>query len=57
MVATVDAAGRVVLVQPVTGPEQLVPLAVEAVRHWTFRPSCATASRNPAPRVDVPFGR
>jgi hypothetical protein len=58
MVATVDAAGRVVLVQPVTGPEQLVPLAVEAVRHWTFRPILRDGQPESGTAVvDVPFGR
>lgn len=57
VVAMVDPEGRVEFVQPVTGPEDLVPAAVEAVRKWTFRPTL----RNGAPVhgtavVDVPFG-
>jgi TonB family protein len=57
VVAMVDPEGRVEFVQPVTGPEDLVPAAVEAVRKWTFRP----ALRNGEPVhgtavVDVPFG-
>jgi TonB family protein len=38
VVALVDPDGRVEFVQPVTGPEKLVPAAVDSVRHWTFRP-------------------
>jgi TonB family protein len=38
VVAMVDPRGRVEFVQPVTGPESLVPSAVESVRRWTFRP-------------------
>jgi TonB family protein len=57
VVAMVDPEGRVEFVQPVTGPELLVPAAVESVRHWTFRPML----RNGKPEhgtavVDVPFG-
>jgi TonB family protein len=33
VVAMVDPGGRVEFVQPVTGPEQLMPAAVESVRH------------------------
>src|ERR1035437_567972 len=57
VVALVDPQGRSEDVQPVTGPETLVPTAVESVRHWTFRPML----RNGKPVhgtavVDVPFG-
>src|SRR5450759_1737956 len=57
VVAMVDPQGRVEFVQPVTGPEKLVPAAVESVRQWTFRPML----RNGKPVhgtavVDVPFG-
>jgi hypothetical protein len=57
MVVVVDTEGRVEFVQPVTGPEMLVPAATESVRHWTFRPML----RNGKPVhgtavVDVPFG-
>jgi TonB family protein len=57
VVAMVDPEGRVEFVQPVTGPEELVPAAVQAVRQWTFRPTL----RNGEPVhgtavVDVPFG-
>jgi TonB family protein len=57
VVALVDPQGRVEDVQPVTGPETLVPTAVESVRQWTFRPML----RNGKPVhgtavVDVPFG-
>jgi outer membrane biosynthesis protein TonB len=53
----VDTQGRVEFVQPVMGPEELMPPAVEAVRRWTFRPGL----RNGEPVhgtvvVDVPFG-
>jgi outer membrane biosynthesis protein TonB len=58
VVATVDVSGRVEFVQPVTGPEELVPAAVETVRHWTFRPMLrnGTPERGTAV-VDVPFGQ
>jgi outer membrane biosynthesis protein TonB len=57
VVVLVDPEGRVQFVQPVTGPETLVPAATESVRHWTFRPML----RNGEPVhgtavVDVPFG-
>jgi TonB family protein len=57
VVAMVDPQGRVEFVQPVSGPEALVPAAVESVRHWTFRPTL----RNGEPVhgtavIDVPFG-
>ena len=57
VVVVVDTEGRVEFVQPVTGPEMLVPAAAESVRHWTFRPML----RNGKPVhgtavVDVPFG-
>jgi TonB family protein len=57
VVAMVDPQGRVEFVQPVTGPNALVPAAVQAVRHWTFRPTL----RNGEPVhgtavIDVPFG-
>jgi TonB family protein len=57
VVAMVDPDGRVEFVQPVTGPETLVPAAVESVRHWTFRPML----RNGKPEhgtavIDIPFG-
>ena len=57
VVAMVDAEGRVEFVQPVAGPETLVPAAVESVRRWTFRPML----RNGKPEhgtavIDVPFG-
>jgi TonB family protein len=57
VVAMVDRQGRVEFVQPVMGPEELMPPAVEAVRRWTFRPGL----RNGEPVhgtvvVDVPFG-
>jgi Gram-negative bacterial TonB protein C-terminal len=57
VVAMVDPEGRAEFVQPVTGPEALVPAVVESVRHWTFRPTL----RNGEPVhgtavVDVPFG-
>ena len=57
VVVMVDTEGRVEFVQPVTGPEMLVPAATESVRHWTFRPML----RNGKPVhgtavVDVPFG-
>jgi TonB family protein len=57
VVATVDAAGRVAFVQPVTGPNELVPAAVEAVRHWTFRPMLRDGKPESGTAVvDVPFG-
>jgi TonB family protein len=57
VVAMVDPEGRVEFVQPVTGPETLVPAAVESVRQWTFRPML----RNGKPEhgtavIDIPFG-
>ena len=57
VVVIVDTEGRVEFVQPVTGPEMLVPVATESVRHWRFRPML----RNGKPVhgtavVDVPFG-
>jgi TonB family protein len=57
LVVMVSADGRVEFVQPVTGPETLVPVAAESVRHWKFRPML----RNGEPVhgtavVDVPFG-
>jgi outer membrane biosynthesis protein TonB len=57
LVVVVNAEGRVEFVQPVTGPEPLVPVAAESVRHWKFRPML----RNGQPVhgtavVDVPFG-
>ena len=57
VVAVVDSRGRVEFVHPVTGPGDLVPAALDSVRHWTFRP----ALRNGQPVqstavVDVPFG-
>jgi protein TonB len=57
VVVMVDTEGRVEFVQPVTGPEMLVPAAVESVRRWRFRPML----RNGKPEhgtavVDVPFG-
>ena len=57
VVVVVNAEGRVEFVQPVTGPETLVPAATESVRHWKFRPML----RNGQPVhgtavVDVPFG-
>lgn len=57
VVALVGPEGRVELVQPVTGPADLVPAAVESVRQWIFRPTL----RNGRPVqgtavVDVPFG-
>jgi hypothetical protein len=57
VVALVGPEGRVELVQPVTGPADLVPAAVESVRQWIFRPTL----RNGRPEqgtavVDVPFG-
>jgi TonB family protein len=57
LVVVVNAEGRVEFVQPVTGPETIVPVAAESVRHWKFRPML----RNGQPVhgtavVDVPFG-
>jgi outer membrane biosynthesis protein TonB len=57
VVAMVDPQGRVEFAHPVTGPEKLMPAAVESVRQWTFRPML----RNGKPEhgtavVDVPFG-
>jgi len=39
VVATVNPRGRVEFVQPVSGPELLVPAALQSVRRWTFRPA------------------
>jgi TonB family protein len=57
VVAMVDPHGRVESVQPVTGPEKLVPAAVEAVRQWTFRPMLRDGKpvRGTAV-IDVPVG-
>jgi TonB family protein len=57
VVAMVDPAGRVEFVQPVTGPEKLVPAAVESVRQWTFRPMLRNGkAEHGTAVVDVPFG-
>jgi outer membrane biosynthesis protein TonB len=57
VVAMVDPHGRVEFVQPVTGPEDLVPSAVESVRRWTFRPMLRDGKpvRGTAV-IDVPVG-
>ena len=39
VVAAVNREGRVFSVQPVSGPAKAIPLAVEAVQRWTFRPA------------------
>ena len=52
-----DPGGRVESVQPVTGPEELVPAAVESVRHWMFRPMLRDGKPEYGTAVvDVPFG-
>ena len=38
LVAMIDPEGRVEFVQPVSGPDSLIPAAVAAVRQWTFTP-------------------
>ena len=57
VVAMVDPHGRVEFVQPVSGPEALVPSAVESVRRWTFRPMLRDGKpvRGTAV-IDVPVG-
>ena len=57
VVAMVDPRGRVEFVQPVTGPDDLVPAAVESVRRWTFRPMLRDGRpvRGTAV-IDVPVG-
>jgi TonB family protein len=57
VVAIVDPHGRVEFVQPVTGPENLVPSVVESVRRWTFRPMLRDGKpvRGTAV-IDVPVG-
>jgi protein TonB len=57
VVAIVDPRGRVEFVEPVTGPESLVPSAVESVRRWTFRPMLRDGKpvRGTAV-IDVPVG-
>ena len=53
----VDPQGHVESVQPVTGPETLVPAAVESVRKWTFRPMLRDGKpEHGTAVVDVPFG-
>ncbi len=37
--ATVDQAGRVEIVQAVSGPPMLIAPAVEAVREWRYKPT------------------
>ena len=57
VIVTVDPQGRVEFVQPVTGPDRLVPAAVESVRHWTFRPMLRDGKPEYGTAVvDVPFG-
>jgi TonB family protein len=57
VVAMVDPEGRVEFVQPVMGPEMLVPAALESVRHWTFRPMLRDGKPEYGTAVvDVPFG-
>jgi TonB family protein len=58
VVATVNAEGRVDFVQPVSGPEALVPAATDAVRQWTFRPAMRNGTPTPGTIViDVAAGR
>jgi TonB family protein len=58
VVATLNPQGRVEFVQPVTGPEDLVPSAVESVGHWTFRPMLRDGKPEQGTVVvDVPFGQ
>jgi TonB family protein len=57
VVAMVDPEGRVEFVQAVTGPDTLVPAALESVRHWTFRPMLRDGKpEHGTAVVDVPFG-
>jgi TonB family protein len=57
VIVTVDPQGRIEFVQPVTGPEKLVPAAVESVRHWTFRPMLRDGKPEYGTAVvDVSFG-
>ena len=57
VVAMVDPQGRVEFVQPVTGPEKLVPAALDSVRQWTFRPMLRDGKpEHGTAVVDVPFG-
>lgn len=57
VVAMVDPDGRVEFAHPVTGPEELRPAAVEAVRQWTFRPKLRNGkAEHGTAVVDVPFG-
>jgi TonB family protein len=57
VVAMVDPQGRVEFVHPVTGPEKLVPAALESVRQWTFRPMLRDGKpEHGTAVVDVPFG-
>ena len=57
VVALVDPQGRVESVLPVTGPETLVPAAMDSVRHWTFRPMLRDGKPEHGTAViDVPFG-
>ena len=56
VVALVNPEGRVDFVQPVSGPKPLVPVAVQSVQQWLFRPTLrdGKASHGTAV-VDVPF--
>jgi len=57
VVAMVDPQGCVEFVHPVTGPEKLVPAALESVRQWTFRPMLRDGKpEHGTAVVDVPFG-
>jgi len=36
--AVIDSAGNIIALEPLSGPRQLVPASMEAVRHWKYKP-------------------
>jgi protein TonB len=36
--ATVGTGGRIIALQPISGHPLLIPAAIEAARHWVYKP-------------------
>ncbi|MFZ1918700.1 MAG: energy transducer TonB [Terriglobales bacterium] len=47
LAAVIDECGRVVNLKPISGPEELIPAAMTAVKQWLYRPFMSSGQRTP----------